>query len=70
MLFSAFLGSYILISCTTMGIYMGPAPSLVTPERPALFRRMGVAEYFRGFYSCEPSGKSNVDVMRIQNDTH
>jgi hypothetical protein len=53
-----------------MGIYMGPAPSLVTAERPALFRRIGVAEYFRGFYSRELSGKSYVDVMRIQNDTH
>ncbi|XP_059439774.1 protein SRG1-like [Corylus avellana] len=49
---------------------MGPAPSLVTAGRPALFKRIGVAEYFRGFYSRELSGKSYIDVMRIQNGTH
>lgn len=27
---------------------MGPAPSLITPERPALFKRIGVADYFKG----------------------
>ncbi|KAK7838455.1 protein srg1 [Quercus suber] len=44
---------------------MGPAPSLVKPERPALFKRIGVADYFKGFFSRELHGKSYVDAMRI-----
>ncbi|KAA8515003.1 hypothetical protein F0562_018210 [Nyssa sinensis] len=46
----------------------GPAPSLVTPETPALFRRVGTADFFRGYFSRELRGKSYVDVMRIQNE--
>jgi isopenicillin N synthase-like dioxygenase len=47
---------------------LGPAPSLVTVERPELFKRIGVDEYFRGFYSRELRGKSYIDAMRIQNE--
>lgn len=47
---------------------MGPAPSLVTLEKPALFKRIGVTDYFRGFFSRELNGKSYLDVMRIQNE--
>lgn len=43
----------------------GPAPSLVTPHNPARFRRIGVADYFKGYFSKELKGKSYVDVMRI-----
>ncbi|XVE88299.1 hypothetical protein DITRI_Ditri19aG0058800 [Diplodiscus trichospermus] len=46
---------------------LGPAPSLITPETPALFRRTQVADYFKGFYSRELRGKSYVDVFRVQN---
>ncbi|KAJ6775905.1 OXOGLUTARATE/IRON-DEPENDENT DIOXYGENASE [Salix koriyanagi] len=46
---------------------MGPAPSLVTPETPAVYRRIGVADFFKGYFSRELVGKSYVDVMRIQN---
>lgn len=46
---------------------MGPAPSLITSERPALFTRIGVADYFRGLFARKLEGKSYVDVMRIQN---
>ncbi|KAH7837424.1 hypothetical protein Vadar_013729 [Vaccinium darrowii] len=45
---------------------LGPAPSLITLENPALFRRLTVADFFRGFFSRELRGKSYVDVMRIQ----
>jgi len=31
-------------------------------------KRIGVAEYFRGFYSHELRGKSYIDAMRIQNE--
>ncbi|XP_027361945.1 protein SRG1-like [Abrus precatorius] len=46
---------------------LGPTPSLVTPERPALFRRTTVAEYYKTFLSRELQGKSCLDVFRIQN---
>lgn len=46
---------------------MGPAPSFITPERPALFKRIGVGDYFRGLFSRKLEGKSYIDVMRIQN---
>ncbi|KAK1557534.1 hypothetical protein Q3G72_026345 [Acer saccharum] len=45
---------------------MGPAPSLITPETPALFRRISVTDYLKGYFSRELRGKSYVDVMRIQ----
>ncbi|KAL5772064.1 hypothetical protein ACOSQ2_011988 [Xanthoceras sorbifolium] len=48
---------------------IGPAPSLITPETPTLFRRLGVADYLKGFFSRELCGKSYVDVMRIQNES-
>jgi isopenicillin N synthase-like dioxygenase len=47
---------------------MGPEPSLITPESPALFNRIGVANYFKGYLSSELDGKSYLDVMRIQNE--
>ncbi|KAI6705605.1 hypothetical protein NL676_008567 [Syzygium grande] len=43
----------------------GPAPSLITPDKPALFRRIGMADYLRGLFSRELQGKSYLDVMRI-----
>lgn len=47
---------------------IGPAPSLLTPERPALFRRIGVANFFRGYFAHELRGKSYVDAIRIGNE--
>ncbi|XP_038723415.1 protein SRG1-like [Tripterygium wilfordii] len=44
---------------------MGPAPSLVSPENPAMFRRIGTADYFKGYFSRKLGGKSYLDVMRI-----
>ncbi|KAK3431062.1 hypothetical protein EUGRSUZ_E02891 [Eucalyptus grandis] len=43
---------------------MGPAPSLVSSDKPALFRRIGVADYFKGRFSRELQGKSYLDTMR------
>ncbi|KAK6273214.1 hypothetical protein POUND7_010297 [Theobroma cacao] len=45
---------------------MGPAPSLVTPQTPAVFRRIGVADYFKGYFSRKLRGKAYVDVLRVQ----
>ncbi|KAF8413630.1 hypothetical protein HHK36_001622 [Tetracentron sinense] len=46
---------------------LGPAPSLISPHNPALFRRVGVEEYFKGYFSRELNGKAYLDVMRIEN---
>ena len=46
---------------------LGPAPSLLTPQCPAEFRRIGVADYFKGYFSRELVGKSYVDSIRIGN---
>ena len=47
---------------------IGPAPSLVTPERPAMFNRISVEDFFKGYFSRELQGKSYIDVMRIQSE--
>ncbi|KAK7399887.1 hypothetical protein VNO78_11081 [Psophocarpus tetragonolobus] len=44
---------------------VGPASSLITPETPALFKRISYTEYYRGYVSRELSGKSFLDSMRI-----
>ncbi|XP_061367074.1 oxoglutarate-dependent flavonoid 7-O-demethylase 1-like [Gastrolobium bilobum] len=46
---------------------IGPAPSLVTPKTPAVFRRVSFTEYYKGYLSRELRGKSFLDTMRIQN---
>ncbi|KAF8008404.1 hypothetical protein BT93_K2170 [Corymbia citriodora subsp. variegata] len=43
---------------------MGPAPSLITSDKPALFRRIGVVDYVKGYYSRELRGKSYLNVIR------
>ncbi|XP_052183299.1 protein SRG1-like [Diospyros lotus] len=45
--------------------YLSPAPSLVTAEAPAQFKRIGVVDYFKGFFSRENLGKSYLDTLRI-----
>lgn len=44
---------------------LAPAPSLVTPERPAQFRRISVVDHFKGYFSRQLRGKSYVDEMKI-----
>ncbi|GAB4855154.1 hypothetical protein Ancab_039749 [Ancistrocladus abbreviatus] len=44
---------------------IGPAPSLVTPQTPALFRRIIVADYFKEYFSRKLDSKSYLDYMRI-----
>ncbi|KAJ0017515.1 hypothetical protein Pint_10120 [Pistacia integerrima] len=47
---------------------LGPAPSLITPETPALFKTISVADYFKGFFSRQLQGKSYLDVLKVQNE--
>ncbi|KAK2376029.1 hypothetical protein P8452_48154 [Trifolium repens] len=44
---------------------IGPTPTLITAERPALFKRIGVADYLNGFMLRKLQGKSYIDVVRI-----
>ncbi|KAL0300630.1 UNVERIFIED_CONTAM: protein SRG1 [Sesamum radiatum] len=44
---------------------MGPAQSLITPQTPPKFKRIGVAEFMKGYFSRELVGKSYLDLMRI-----
>ncbi|XP_073281059.1 oxoglutarate-dependent flavonoid 7-O-demethylase 1-like [Primulina huaijiensis] len=48
-----------------LGGDLGPAPSLITPENPAKFKRIGVSDYFKGLLTRELAGKSYLDTMRI-----
>ncbi|XP_071921384.1 oxoglutarate-dependent flavonoid 7-O-demethylase 1-like [Coffea arabica] len=45
---------------------MGTAPSLITPENPAIFRRISMIEYLKAFLPRELDGKSFIDTMRTQ----
>jgi isopenicillin N synthase-like dioxygenase len=51
-----------------MGGYVGPIPSLVTPERPALFRTITAEDFVSGYLSSDIKGKSYLDVVRIQKE--
>ncbi|XP_058761420.1 protein SRG1-like [Vicia villosa] len=52
-----------------MSKVIGPTPSLITAERPAMFNRIGVVDYLNGFMSRKLQGKSYLDVVRIQRET-
>jgi len=47
---------------------IGPTPTLVTPEKPALFKKLTVEDYYKAFFSRKLQGKSCLDLMRIQNE--
>ncbi|KAJ1399939.1 Oxoglutarate/iron-dependent dioxygenase [Sesbania bispinosa] len=44
---------------------IGPAPSLVTPKTPQVFKRISAGEYFKGYLAQELRGKSFLDSIRI-----
>ncbi|KAJ4975802.1 hypothetical protein NE237_000908 [Protea cynaroides] len=46
---------------------LGPAPSLIGPNNPAMFRRLLVEKYFKDFFAQKLSGKSYLDFIRVQN---
>ncbi|TXG47779.1 hypothetical protein EZV62_027073 [Acer yangbiense] len=47
---------------------ISPAPSLVTLETPAIFRRISVVDYIKGLFSRKLDGKSYLYSLRIQNE--
>lgn len=44
---------------------LGPAPSLISCDNPAIFRRVPLEAYFKEFFSRKLNGKSYLDFMRI-----
>ncbi|XVF18448.1 hypothetical protein REPUB_Repub11eG0022400 [Reevesia pubescens] len=44
---------------------VGPAPSLVSAQKPALFKTLKVEEYFKVYFTRELQGKSYLDTMKI-----
>ncbi|RYR50457.1 hypothetical protein Ahy_A07g037066 [Arachis hypogaea] len=46
---------------------VGPAQSLITEQTPARFKSVGVMEYYEGFFAQKLTGKSYIDVMKIEN---
>ncbi|XP_017641322.1 protein SRG1-like [Gossypium arboreum] len=47
---------------------IGPAPSLVSKQKPAMFRRVKVEEYYKGMFSRKLHGKSYIDYLKIEQD--
>lgn len=50
-----------------MNATIGPAASLVTPETPAMFNKISVVDFYKGYFSRQLEGKSYIDDMRRQN---
>ncbi|KAF8408982.1 hypothetical protein HHK36_005053 [Tetracentron sinense] len=48
----------------------GPAPSLINPKNPALFKRVAVQKYYQDFFSRKLDGKSFLETMKIKYDEH
>lgn len=51
-----------------MSRVIAPTPNLITAERSALFKTIGVADYVKGYLSRQLEGKSYLDVVRIQKE--
>ncbi|XP_017232575.1 oxoglutarate-dependent flavonoid 7-O-demethylase 1 [Daucus carota subsp. sativus] len=43
----------------------GPAPSLLSPQNPPKFRRVGTAEFLKGYLAQKLSGKCYLDTLRM-----
>ncbi|WCJ27341.1 2-oxoglutarate (2OG) and Fe(II)-dependent oxygenase superfamily protein [Euphorbia peplus] len=46
---------------------LGPPTSLLTPERPAIFKRISVADFFKAYCSRELDRKTYLDFINIHN---
>ncbi|KAK1375456.1 Fe2OG dioxygenase domain-containing protein [Heracleum sosnowskyi] len=45
---------------------LGPANSLVGPDRPAVFRRVPIDKYFKEFFARKLDGKAYLDFMKFE----
>ncbi|KAK6264538.1 hypothetical protein SCA6_019972 [Theobroma cacao] len=46
---------------------VGPSPSLINPKNPPLFKRVGMEQYVKDFFSRKLNGKTYLQHMRIEN---
>ncbi|GAB4827103.1 hypothetical protein Ancab_033989 [Ancistrocladus abbreviatus] len=47
---------------------VGPSISLIGPQNPPLFKRVGMQKYLKEFFSRKLDGKSYLEVMRIKEE--
>ncbi|XP_054803748.1 codeine O-demethylase-like [Prosopis cineraria] len=47
---------------------IGPAMSLICPENPPLFKRVGMEKYVNDFFSSKQQGKSFLEHMKIKQE--
>ncbi|KAH7512702.1 hypothetical protein FEM48_Zijuj12G0118700 [Ziziphus jujuba var. spinosa] len=45
---------------------LGPARSLITEQSPQKYKRVGVREYYEGFFSRELDGKAFIDSLKLR----
>ncbi|GLT50652.1 hypothetical protein SLA2020_241230 [Shorea laevis] len=45
---------------------VGPLPSLINPQNLPLYKRMGMEEYVKGFFSRKLDGKTYLNHMRVE----
>ncbi|KAK1381953.1 Senescence-related protein 1 [Heracleum sosnowskyi] len=43
----------------------GPAPSLISSETPPMFKRIGAADFLKGYFAQKLSGRCYLDTLRI-----
>ncbi|GLU17767.1 hypothetical protein SLE2022_341220 [Rubroshorea leprosula] len=44
---------------------IGPARSLISKEKPPLFKRVSTEEYFKGMFASKVNEKSYLDTLRL-----
>ncbi|GLT50582.1 hypothetical protein SLA2020_241240 [Shorea laevis] len=47
-------------------VEVGPLPSLINQQNPPLYKRMGMEEYVKGFFSRKLDGKTYLNHMRVE----
>lgn len=47
---------------------IGPAKSLMSPENPPLFKRIGMEKYLNDYFSRKQQGKSFLEYLKIKNE--
>ena len=43
----------------------GPAPSQLSSQAPAKFKRIGAADFFKGYFAQKLAGRCYLDTLRI-----
>ncbi|GLT50583.1 hypothetical protein SLA2020_240610 [Shorea laevis] len=49
-----------------LDLELGPAPSIIGPNNPAIFQRVPLGKYFKEFFARKLNGKSYLDFMRME----